>query len=64
MTTRIEIQQNVRDVFGNRHWVTATLMAEDEIPLLLLQERIKSLREFLPNPNDIRAVRITEEVIA
>ena len=62
MVMRIEIRHNVRDICGSRHWVTAGM-----IPLAqeaLVGERIKALRELVADPNDICAVRITEEVIA
>ena len=62
MTTRIEIQNNVRDIFGNRHWVCAGLVQEGEVPLL--DGKIAELRRLVANPNNLRVVRITEEVIA
>ena len=62
MKIRIEIQQHLRDVWGNRRWITAKVVAENEIQFI--NEQIKILRGLVAHPNDIRAVRITEEVIA
>lgn len=62
MTTRIEIQHNVGDIFGTPHWVCAELVQEREAPLV--DEKIAYLRQFVANPNSLRVVRITEEVIA
>ena len=62
MKTRIEIQQHLRDVWGNRHWVVVKVVAENGIQFI--DEQVKIVRGLVGNPNDIRAVRITEEVLA
>jgi len=63
MTIRIEIQHNIRDILGGRHWVRVESVNEDE-PVGIFCERVEKLQKLVANPNDIRAVRITEEVIA
>ena len=62
MASRIELQHNVRDIFGAPHWVCAELVQDREAPLI--DEKIAYLRQFVANPNNLRVVRITEEVIA
>ena len=62
MSSSVEIQHNVRDIYGARHWVTCRNVKENEMPLL--DGKMEELRKMVANPNDLRVVRIMEEVIA
>ena len=63
VTTRIEIQHFDNVFHGKRRWATDMLIMGND--MLFVDEQIKELRKQHPIPRcDIRAVRITEEVIA